>query len=224
MGDGIQINRVAERFSSHTLSHSRPSGHRTSRGHDGSAREADRGHGRGRRRGRRPPSRSVAGPAVIPHGYWGFRPTSHTRPTRAAQKPRIELCRASRSLGQLGRTRASANVLSRSRDRCGGRSALRVAGPFAGEPEVACSLPSVRGFPYPRPDRPSSGGTSRQRRRRVGVRTGIPVRYRTARCAASIARALARSPPPASRWRAPSRAVEACGSGSHPPGSRSAWI
>jgi hypothetical protein len=30
MGDGIQINRVAERFSSHTLSHSRPSGHRTS--------------------------------------------------------------------------------------------------------------------------------------------------------------------------------------------------
>jgi len=24
MGDGIQINRVAERFSSHTLSHSRP--------------------------------------------------------------------------------------------------------------------------------------------------------------------------------------------------------
>jgi hypothetical protein len=30
MGDGIQINRVAERFSSHTLSRSRPSGHRTS--------------------------------------------------------------------------------------------------------------------------------------------------------------------------------------------------
>jgi hypothetical protein len=27
MGNGIQINRVAERFSSHTLSHSRPSGH-----------------------------------------------------------------------------------------------------------------------------------------------------------------------------------------------------
>ena len=30
MGDGIQINRVAKRFSSHTLSHSRPSGHGTS--------------------------------------------------------------------------------------------------------------------------------------------------------------------------------------------------
>jgi hypothetical protein len=30
MGDGIQINRVAERFSSHTLSRSGPSGHRTS--------------------------------------------------------------------------------------------------------------------------------------------------------------------------------------------------
>ncbi len=29
MGDGIQINRVAERFSSHTLSHSRPRGSRT---------------------------------------------------------------------------------------------------------------------------------------------------------------------------------------------------
>jgi hypothetical protein len=28
MGDGIQINRVAERFSSHTLSHSRPAEHR----------------------------------------------------------------------------------------------------------------------------------------------------------------------------------------------------
>jgi hypothetical protein len=31
MGDGIQINRVAERFSSHTLSGSRPAGHRTSK-------------------------------------------------------------------------------------------------------------------------------------------------------------------------------------------------
>ena len=31
MGDEIQINRVAERFSSHTLSRSRPSGHGTSR-------------------------------------------------------------------------------------------------------------------------------------------------------------------------------------------------
>ena len=31
MGDGIQINRVAERFSSHTLSHTRPSEYRTSR-------------------------------------------------------------------------------------------------------------------------------------------------------------------------------------------------
>jgi hypothetical protein len=30
MGDGIQINRVAERFSSHTLSHSRPCGNRAS--------------------------------------------------------------------------------------------------------------------------------------------------------------------------------------------------
>ncbi len=30
MGDGIQINRVAERFSSHTLSRSRPSGRATS--------------------------------------------------------------------------------------------------------------------------------------------------------------------------------------------------
>jgi hypothetical protein len=30
MGDGIQINRVAERFSSHTLARSRPSGHRGS--------------------------------------------------------------------------------------------------------------------------------------------------------------------------------------------------
>ncbi len=30
MGDGIQINRMAERFSSHTLSRSRLSGHRTS--------------------------------------------------------------------------------------------------------------------------------------------------------------------------------------------------
>jgi hypothetical protein len=30
MGDGIQINRVAERFSSHTLCHSRPRGSRTS--------------------------------------------------------------------------------------------------------------------------------------------------------------------------------------------------
>ena len=30
MGDGIQINRVAERFSSHTLSRSRPSGRGTS--------------------------------------------------------------------------------------------------------------------------------------------------------------------------------------------------
>ena len=30
MGDGIQINRVAERFSSHTLSRSRPAGHGTS--------------------------------------------------------------------------------------------------------------------------------------------------------------------------------------------------
>ena len=29
MGDGVQINRVAERFSSHTLSHSRPRGVRT---------------------------------------------------------------------------------------------------------------------------------------------------------------------------------------------------
>ncbi len=32
MGDGIQINRVAERFSSHTLSCSRPSGRGTSGG------------------------------------------------------------------------------------------------------------------------------------------------------------------------------------------------
>ena len=31
MGDGIHINRTAERFSSHTLSHRRPAGHRTSR-------------------------------------------------------------------------------------------------------------------------------------------------------------------------------------------------
>ncbi len=31
MGDGIQINRVAERFSSHTLSRSRPSRYTTSR-------------------------------------------------------------------------------------------------------------------------------------------------------------------------------------------------
>ncbi len=31
MGDGIQINRTAERFSSHTLSHARPAGHGTSR-------------------------------------------------------------------------------------------------------------------------------------------------------------------------------------------------
>ena len=31
MGDGIHINRVAERFSSHTLSHSRASRYRTSR-------------------------------------------------------------------------------------------------------------------------------------------------------------------------------------------------
>ena len=30
MGDAIQINRVAERFSSHTLSRPRPSGQRTS--------------------------------------------------------------------------------------------------------------------------------------------------------------------------------------------------
>ncbi len=30
MGNGIQINRVGERFSSHTLSRSRPSAHRTS--------------------------------------------------------------------------------------------------------------------------------------------------------------------------------------------------
>ncbi len=30
MGDGIQINRVAERFSSHTQMHSRPRGHRSS--------------------------------------------------------------------------------------------------------------------------------------------------------------------------------------------------
>jgi hypothetical protein len=30
MGDRIQINRVAERFSSHTLSASRPAGRRTS--------------------------------------------------------------------------------------------------------------------------------------------------------------------------------------------------
>ncbi len=35
MGDGIQINRVAERFSSHTLSHSSAAGRRTSE--DGSA-------------------------------------------------------------------------------------------------------------------------------------------------------------------------------------------
>jgi len=27
MGDAVQINRVAERFSSHTLSHTRPSEH-----------------------------------------------------------------------------------------------------------------------------------------------------------------------------------------------------
>jgi hypothetical protein len=31
MGDGIQINRVAERFSSHTLSRSRPRQHGASR-------------------------------------------------------------------------------------------------------------------------------------------------------------------------------------------------
>jgi hypothetical protein len=31
MGDGIQINRVASCFSSHTLTHSRPSKKRTSR-------------------------------------------------------------------------------------------------------------------------------------------------------------------------------------------------
>jgi hypothetical protein len=31
MGDGIQINRVAERFSSHTQMRSRPRRHRTSR-------------------------------------------------------------------------------------------------------------------------------------------------------------------------------------------------
>jgi hypothetical protein len=31
MGDAIQINRMAERFSSHTLSHSRPAGRRSSR-------------------------------------------------------------------------------------------------------------------------------------------------------------------------------------------------
>ena len=30
MGDGIQINRVAERFSSHTQIHSRPRGQRSS--------------------------------------------------------------------------------------------------------------------------------------------------------------------------------------------------
>ena len=30
MGNGIQINRVADRFSSHTLSHSRSAGRRTS--------------------------------------------------------------------------------------------------------------------------------------------------------------------------------------------------
>ena len=30
MGDGIQINRVAERFSSHTQMHSHPRGHRSS--------------------------------------------------------------------------------------------------------------------------------------------------------------------------------------------------
>jgi hypothetical protein len=30
MGEGIQINRVAERFSSHTLSRSRPSRHEAS--------------------------------------------------------------------------------------------------------------------------------------------------------------------------------------------------
>jgi hypothetical protein len=30
MGDGIQINRMAERCSSHTFSHTRPSGHRGS--------------------------------------------------------------------------------------------------------------------------------------------------------------------------------------------------
>ena len=30
MGDGIQINRVAERFSSHTQVHSRPRGRRSS--------------------------------------------------------------------------------------------------------------------------------------------------------------------------------------------------
>ncbi len=34
MGDGIKINRVAERLSSHTLSHSRPARHRTSRNVD----------------------------------------------------------------------------------------------------------------------------------------------------------------------------------------------
>jgi hypothetical protein len=32
MGDGIQISRVAERFSSHTLSRSRPAGDGTSAG------------------------------------------------------------------------------------------------------------------------------------------------------------------------------------------------
>jgi hypothetical protein len=31
MGNAIQINRVAERFSSHTLSRARPAGHRASR-------------------------------------------------------------------------------------------------------------------------------------------------------------------------------------------------
>jgi hypothetical protein len=31
MGNGIQINRVADRFSSHTLSHSRPSNYGTPR-------------------------------------------------------------------------------------------------------------------------------------------------------------------------------------------------
>jgi hypothetical protein len=30
MGNGIQINRVAERFSSHTQTHSRPRGHGSS--------------------------------------------------------------------------------------------------------------------------------------------------------------------------------------------------
>ena len=56
----------------------------------GAAREADRGYGRGRRRGRRPPSCIVAGPAVIPHQDWGFRgvPRASHKPGAVAQLDR----------------------------------------------------------------------------------------------------------------------------------------